>query len=168
MSSTEPGSAVQVRRLRWWDLERVVAIDARHRGMAVPEYWERVRATFLTRDRTRMRVALGAERGGQLVGFLLGEERAFEFGSEPCGWIFAVGVEPGEERHGIASRLLDEACRLFQADGLTRVRTMVRRGDVRLLSFFRAHSFAAGEFTQLEVELPEAAEEIPASESESA
>jgi ribosomal protein S18 acetylase RimI-like enzyme len=135
-----------------------VALDARHRGAAVPEYWRRVRASYLVRDRERLRLALGAERGTgsgrELVGFLFGEERAFEFGSEPCGWIFAVAVDPDRQREGIASLLLDEACRRFRKAGLTTVRTMIRRQDVPVLSFFRAHGFAAGEFTQLEIELP--------------
>jgi ribosomal protein S18 acetylase RimI-like enzyme len=102
-----------------------------------------------------VRVALGAEVEDRLVGFLFGEVRAFEFGSEPCGWIFAVGVEGGHQRAGIASALLAEACRRFHTAGIGKVRTMVRRADVPVLAFFRAHGFAAGEFTQLELELPE-------------
>ncbi len=145
---------VRIRRLEPEDLARVVALDARHRGTAVPDYWRRVRASYLVRDRERLRLALGAEREGDLVGFLFGEERAFEFGSEPCGWIFAVAVDPELQREGFASLLLNEACRRFRKRGLTTVRTMIRRQDVPVLSFFRAHGFAAGEFTQLEIELP--------------
>jgi ribosomal protein S18 acetylase RimI-like enzyme len=161
---SEPAS-VRIRRLEPPDLARVVELDARCRGRAVPEYWRRVRADFLRRDRRRLRVALGAnlrsacgaERrvsSGPLVGFLFGEERAFEFGSEPCGWIFAVAVDPGCRHAGVGSQLLAEACRRFRRAGLARVRTMVRRSDVPVLAFFRAHGFAAGEFTQLEVDLP--------------
>ncbi|HLF57627.1 MAG TPA: GNAT family N-acetyltransferase, partial [Thermoanaerobaculia bacterium] len=147
--------ALAVRKLAPADLERVIQLDARHRGAAVPEYWQRVRTEFLVRDRSRFRVALGAESAGRLAGFLLGEVRAFEFGSEPCGWIFAVGVEPGRMREGIASRLLAEACRRFRAAGIATVRTMVRRSDVPVLAFFRAHGFHAGAFTQLELDLAE-------------
>lgn len=154
-AAAAPAAAkVHIRRLDPLDLTRVVELDARQRGVAVPGYWRRVRATYLDHDRDRLRIALGAETGGELVGFLFGEERAFEFGSEPCGWIFAVAVDPDLQRRGIASRLLAEACRRFRKAGLTTVRTMIRRRDVPVLSFFRAHGFAAGEFTQLEVELP--------------
>ena len=150
-------TGTRTRRLSPDDLARVVEIDARHRGRAVPGYWRRVCDDFLVRDRTRLRVALGAEVGGRLVGYLLGEVRAFEFGSEPCGWIFAIGVDPAHAREGIASGLLAEACTRFRAGGIGRVRTMVRRADVPVLSFFRAHGFAAGEFAQLETELPQVA-----------
>lgn len=155
MNPALAGRAARLRRLQPADLERVVAIDARHRGRAVPEYWQRVRADFMTRDRERARVALAAECDGRLVGYLLGEVRAFEFGSEPCGWIFAVGVEPEAMRDGIGSRLLAEACRRFREAGIDLVRTMVRRSDVPVLSFFRAHGFAAGEFTELETRIGE-------------
>jgi len=145
--------AVRIRRIVPDDLERVVEIDALHRGAAVPEYWSEVRDAFLTRRRDAVRVALGAEIDGELAGFLFGEVRAFEFGSPPCGWIFAVGVDPAWQRAGIASRLLAEACRRFHDAGIATVRTMVERRDVPVLAFFRAHGFAAGEFTQLELNL---------------
>jgi ribosomal protein S18 acetylase RimI-like enzyme len=154
VSATAAPAALRLRRLSPDDVSRVTEIDARHRGRAVPDYWRRVAADFLTRDRERVRVAVGAELDGRLVGYVLGEVRAFEFGSEPCGWIFAVGVDPGAARQGIGSALLGEACRRFRRAGITRVRTMVRRSDVPVLSYFRAHGFAAGEFTQLELDLP--------------
>ncbi|HEX9798794.1 MAG TPA: GNAT family N-acetyltransferase [Thermoanaerobaculia bacterium] len=136
------------------DLARVVEIDSRHRGAALPDYWRGVRDAFLAGGREHVRVALGAEVEGRLAGFLFGEVRAFEFGSEPCGWIFAVGVDGDAQRSGLGSALLAEACRRFHAAGITKIRTMVRRADVPVLAFFRAHGFAAGEFTQLELELP--------------
>jgi ribosomal protein S18 acetylase RimI-like enzyme len=155
MSAVAAERAVRLRRLVPDDLDRVVAIDASHRGAAVPGYWREVRDAFLSRARDRVRVALGAEVDGELVGFLFGESRAFEFGSESCGWIFAVGVACGHQRSGIASALLGEACRHFQRAGIATVRTMIRRSDVPVLAFFRAHGFAAGEFTQLELDLGE-------------
>ena len=152
-AAAEAAAAVRLRRITPADFDRVVAIDALHRGAAVPGYWRDVRDNFLTRRRDSVRVALGAEVDGELAGFLFGEVRAFEFGSPPCGWIFAVGVDPAHQRAGIASQLLAEACRRFHAAGIATVRTMVERRDVPVLAFFRAHGFAAGEFTQLELHL---------------
>jgi len=154
MSASTVAAHVRLRGLRPADLARVVAIDAQHRGAEVTGYWQSVRDAFLARTRERVRIALGAELDGTLVGFLFGEVRAFEFGSEPCGWVFAVGVDDRHRRAGIASSLLAEACSRFRSAGIHTIRTMVRRADVPVLSFFRAHGFAAGEFTQLELELP--------------
>ncbi len=153
MKATALKTAVDIRRLTPADLSQVIAIDATHRGHAVPEYWERVAAEFLAGQRDRVRIALGAEASSCLVGYLLAESRAFEFGSEECGWIFAVGVDPTQAREGVGSALLAEACRRFRRAGIRRIRTMVRRSDVPVLAFFRAHGFVAGEFTQLELSL---------------
>ena len=90
---------------------------------------------------------------GRILGYLLGEVRAFEFNSEACGWIFSAGVDPGRLRQRVASGLLTEACRRFREAGIKTVRTMVKRNDVPVLSFFRANGFVGGSFVQLELDL---------------
>jgi len=146
---------LEVRDLVRSDLEEVIRIDALHGGEAHPDHWQRVFGDFLGREPGRLRVGLAATRGGRLLGFLLGEVRAFEFGSEACGWVFGVGVDPLGLRGGVASTLLAEGCRRFRAAGVRRIRTMVRRNNVPVLAFFRANGFAAGSFVQLELDLEE-------------
>lgn len=148
-------TSLSVRELRADDLDRVTRIDALHTGERKSQYWKRVLREFLQDDGEVLRVGLAAELEGVLVGYLLGEVRAFEFGSEACGWIFAIGVEPGHLRRGIASTLLAAACRRFAEAGISCVRTMVRRNDVPVLSFFRANGFVGGSFVQLELDLGE-------------
>jgi ribosomal protein S18 acetylase RimI-like enzyme len=77
--------------------------------------------------------------------------RAFEFGSEPCGWILEVGVDPAQTRHGVASALLAEAVDRLRASGVSTIRTMVKRNDVPMLTFFRTNGFAGGPYVQLEL-----------------
>ena len=93
-----------------------------------------------------------------LEGYLFGEVRAFEFGSDECGWIFALGVGPETTRKGRASALLEEAQRRFRALGVRSLRTMVTRTDVPLLALFRRHGFVGGPFVQLELDIEETAE----------
>lgn len=149
-------SPLAVEDLRGGDLDDVVRIDALHTGERKPRYWQRIFRDFLGGGNDRVRVGLAARREGRLVGYLLGEVRAFEFGSEPCGWIFSIGVDTADLRSGIARTLLAEACRRFREAGVSRVRTMVVRNDVPVLSFFRSSGFEAGSFVQLELDLEEA------------
>lgn len=145
---------LRIRRLSSGDLSAVARIDAHHTGQRKPSYWRGVLAEFLGRRRDgRARVGLAAQAGQRVVGYLLGEVRAFEFGSEPCGWIFAVGVDPSALRGGVGAALLEEACHEFQQAGVARVRTMVRRSDVPVLAFFRSSGFAGGAYVQLEVDV---------------
>ncbi|HEX4955421.1 MAG TPA: N-acetyltransferase [Thermoanaerobaculia bacterium] len=157
-----PGQAIEpsappvpIRPLSPEDVAAVTRIDAHHTGVAKPDYWQRVFGDFLERAGEGVQVRLAADGEEGLCGYLLGEVRAFEFGSEPCGWIFAVGVDPGAEHRGVASALLQEACRRFQAAGVTTVRTMVRRNDVPVLAFFRSNGFAGGPYVQLELDVTE-------------
>lgn len=152
-AASAAGERVRIRALVGADLLAVTRIDRHHTGVRKASYWKRVLAEFLQPRDRRGRVGLAAEIGGELAGYLLGEVRAFEFGSEPCGWIFAVGVDPAHLRAHVGSALLAEACRRFRAAGVGRVRTMVRRNDVRVLAFFRSSGFSGGSYVQLELDL---------------
>lgn len=143
-----------VRALRAADLAEVVRIDALLTGTRKRAYWQDVFARFLRQGRPP-RIGLAAASRGALAGYLLGEVRAFEFGSEACGWIFAVGVEPAAARRGVGSRLLAAAAARFREHGVPTIRTMVRRSDVPFLSFFRSNGFRGGPFVQLELDLEE-------------
>ena len=149
------GDEVQIRDLCLEDLEQVVQIDAGHTGGAKPTYWAGVFDSFVATAQRPATVGLGAEIDGRLVGYLLGEVRAFEFGSEPCGWVFAVGVDPDHLRGNVASELLHRACLDFRHHGVRKVRTMVERTDIPLMSFFRHNGFIGGAFYQLEMDLEE-------------
>jgi len=153
VSPLSQGTTIAVCDLNHGHLDEVIRIDALRTGESKPRYWRRVFEDFLDSNRDSRRVGLAAEESGQLVGYLLGEVRAFEFGSEACGWVFAVGVDPDSSRKGVASVLLEQACVRFRGDGITRVRTMVRRNAVDVLSFFRANGFVGGSFVQLERDL---------------
>jgi ribosomal protein S18 acetylase RimI-like enzyme len=144
-------TAVHLRPLVRRDLADVVRIDAIHTGAEQRPYWARLFREFLGPSPGRARVGLAAEVDGELAGFLLADVRAFEFGSEPCGWILEVGVDPACARRGVASALLAEAVKRLRATGVTAVRTMVRRNDMPVLTFFRTNGFAAGPFVQLEL-----------------
>ena len=150
-------AAIPVRELRSLDLQETIRIDALHTGESKPDYWHGVFRDFLENDRGAIRVGLAADGESGMIGYLLGEVRAFEFGSEACGWIFAVGVDPDRLRGRVASALLAECCRRFHQAGVSTVRTMVRRDVIPVLSFFRANGFAAGTFVQLELDLEEQA-----------
>jgi GNAT superfamily N-acetyltransferase len=140
-----------VRPLVERDLPAVIRIDAIYTGTEQPGYWAQLFRDFLGPSSDRARVGLAAEVAGSVAGFLFGDVRAFEFGSEPCGWILEVGVDPAHTRHGVASALLAEAVGRLRASGISTIRTMVKRNDVPMLTFFRTNGFAGGPYVQLEL-----------------
>ncbi len=180
--ATQPGAeptasaddgAVRVRDLQPKDMPSVRKIDATHAGKQRTAFWRRIVQVFFARpENDRFRVALAAETTSssarasrRFSGFLLGEVRAFEFGSDACGWIFAVGVDPQDTREGVASALLKEACARFKQQGVHKVRTMVLREDIPVLALFRSSGFVGGAFVQLEVELDDDGNAAPSTEN---
>ena len=151
----KPRALPRLRTLRAEDLSEVVRIDRLHTGVRKRAYWSGVLERCLKRSGRAVRIGLAVEAPKGLAGYLLGEVRAFEFGSEPCGWIFAVGVDPRSARGGVASLLLAEAVARFRAHGVPRIRTMVRRNEVPVLAFFRSNGFRGGPFVQLELDIAE-------------
>lgn len=137
----------KVRPARPGDATAITRIDAGHTGVGKPKHWK----ALLESCRQDKGVALVAEFDTRVVGFLLGEVRAWEFGSPPTGWIYAMGVLPSEQGDGLGRSLVKAAEEWFVTAGARSVRTMVRREDVALLRFFRGAGFAAGPFVQMEM-----------------
>jgi GNAT superfamily N-acetyltransferase len=96
---------------------------------------------------------LVAESGGEVVGFIIGEVRDWEFGAPPCGWVFAIDVRPDARLAGIGTRLLESISAGFRRAGVRKVRTMLASDNTLILSFFRSQGMMAGRFIPLEMDL---------------
>jgi GNAT superfamily N-acetyltransferase len=136
-----------IRRSEAGDTSAVIALDEQMTGLAKPDYW---RDMFERYGARKNRFFLVAEMEGRFVGFILGEVRAWEFGSPPCGWIFALGVHPEHRVRGVGSRLFEAICRCIRETGVDKVRTMLARDDNLNLSFFRSQGMMGGPFIELE------------------
>ena len=144
------GDGVAVRAAETDDVAAVGRLDERITGRAKPDYW---RDTFARYGGRPDRYFLVAEEDGGISGFIIGEVRAWEFGSPPCGWIFAIGVDPDHRLRKVGSRLFETACRRMRESGVKTVRTMLARDDGLNMAFFRSHGMMAGSFIQLEMPL---------------
>ena len=140
----------RVRPMTSDDLGVVGAIYAATVGAAPPPTWRAHVETVIDRDQAAF-VSYGSD--GRVTGYLVGEVRSWEFGSPPAGWIFALAVPPEHRGGGAARALTEAALGRFRRLGVSNIRTMVRRDDVDVLRFFRAAGFAAGPYTELELEL---------------
>ncbi len=144
--------AVDVRPARRRDLDQVIAIDATVTGIEKRAYWRSVFRRYGDATQSGRRF-LVAEREGQVVGFVIGEVRDWEFGSPPCGWVFAIDVRPDVRLSGIGSQLLAAVCASFRRAGVRELRTMLSRDNTLILSFFRSQGMTAGPFIPLEMRL---------------
>ncbi len=141
------GGAFTIRAATAADIPAVVRLDETNTGLAKPDYWRDAFARYGSRPN---RFFLVAKAGRRLDGFILGEVRAWEFGSPPCGWIIAIGVDPETRLQKVGSQLFDAMCGLLRQCGVATVRTMLARDDELNMAFFRSQGMWGGPFIQLE------------------
>jgi N-acetylglutamate synthase-like GNAT family acetyltransferase len=147
-----PFGDIEIRTALAEDIPWIVSLDEKTTGQAKLQYWQELFAHF-QKSRGVGRAFLVAEQQGRVVGFITGEVRAFEFGSEPCGWVFALNVDPEIRVHNVGTRLFETLCETFRQAGVEKVRTMLNRDNHLVLSFFRSLGMMAGPFIQLEKDL---------------
>ncbi len=143
---------VVVRPVRRGDLPAVVAIDARVTGLEKRIYWQSVFRRYGAEDGNG-RSFLVADAAGKVAGFVIGEVRDWEFGAAPCGWVFAIDVQPDARLAGVGTRLLEAICASFRRAGVRKVRTILARDNHLVLSFFRSQGMMTGPFIPLEMDL---------------
>lgn len=144
--------AVSIRRARIDDTPAVAALDETATGQSKPDYWREMIAQF-SGDQADRRAFLVAEANGRVVGFITGEIRAFEFGAEPRGWVFAVAVDPAIRVKNVGTRLFDEICAVFQRAGVEKVSTLIERDAELVLAFFRSQGMIFGRYIQMEKDI---------------
>ncbi len=152
MQSNEGVGTVQVRPVRRADLDQVITIDATVTGLEKRKYWTSVFRRYGAGGGNEQQF-LVALLDGRVVGFVIGEVRDWEFGSPPCGWVFAINVDPGARLGGIGTRLLEAISDAFRKVGVTTLRTLLARENTLILSFFRSQGMMAGPLISLEMDL---------------
>jgi len=148
---TETPLDIRIRKAVVSDLPAITTFDERSDKDVNPGYWQEMFARY--GDDHDKQLFLVCENGDEIVGFIIGEVRDWEFGSRPCGWVFALGVRPDVRLGGVATQLYAAICAFFKEAGVDKVRTMVARQNNDFHSFFRSQGMMAGPYIQLEKDL---------------
>ena len=156
-------AAVTVRPVRRADLDHVIAIDATVTGLEKRAYWQRIYRRYGIASTGEQRWFLVAMADRKVVGFLIGEVRDWEFGSPPCGWVFAINVDPGARQAGIGTRLLESLSGALRQTGVAKLRTLLHHDNTLILSFFRSQGMMAAPLIPLEMDVAPAP--VPAAEA---
>ncbi len=154
MNITEPEKTipnVHIRKAIETDLPAIMTFDERSNKDLNPHYWQEMFNRY--GDDHDKQLFLVCENGAEIVGFIIGEVRDWEFGSSPCGWVFALGVRPDVRLGGVATQLYTVMCEFFSQAGVDKVRTMVARQNNDFHSFYRSEGMMAGPYIQLEKDL---------------
>jgi GNAT superfamily N-acetyltransferase len=142
----EASSGVKIRPLSLDNIKDIVKIEKRIEGKLGIINEERMEylkeAARYNIERSDPMMSLGAELDGEIVGFIIGEIRIWEFGiGEKTGWIRILGVDPDFQRRGIGRKLGEALLEHFERRGIKRIRTMAEWYTGDLISFFRSLGF---------------------------
>jgi ribosomal protein S18 acetylase RimI-like enzyme len=151
-ASVKKARVVAIRRAAASDLPDIVKLDQATTGQSKPDYWREILDAF-SDECASGRAFLVAEVDGRVGGFITGEIRAFEFGAEPRGWVFAVAVDRDMRVNNIGTRLFDEICNVFLSAGVEKVSTLIERDNDLVLAFFRSQGMIFGRYIEMEKEL---------------
>lgn len=141
------GADVKIRYMTEADLARIKDIDQALVGpdralswplMAEADWWV-----------NRPMLNFVAEIGDEVVGFLLGDIRGAEYGTDISGWIDMMGIAPEYQGRGIGRRLVEAFCGECQRSGV-KVRVAVREDDDRLIAFWTSVGFQKGNLVSYE------------------
>jgi ribosomal protein S18 acetylase RimI-like enzyme len=146
------GATIDVRPVRRADLAQVIDLDATVTGLRKDDYWRALYRRYGGVDDDASQF-LVAEVDRRIAGFVIGEVRDWEFGSPPCGWVFAISVDPAARLAGVGTRLLGAISAGFRRRGVRKLRTMLSRDNTLILSFFRSQGMTAGSLLPLEMDL---------------
>jgi GNAT superfamily N-acetyltransferase len=146
--------AIDIRPATSADGAAIVALDAEITETEKTAYWTDILDRYAgPKPRLQRYFLVATGTDGELLGFTVGEIRAWEFGSPPCGWVLALSVSPEHREQGIGTLLLDALCAELLKAKVTTIRTMVLGNDKVNLSFFRGEGLAAGPYIELEKRL---------------
>jgi GNAT superfamily N-acetyltransferase len=149
----ENGEAV-VRALKPEDCARLVRMDQEVSGRNRRAWYEGKIRRALEAD---VRISLGAEIDGLLVGALLGSVHYGEFGlPEPVAILDTVLVDPAFSRRGVARAMLAQLLLNLSALRIERLRTEVAWDEFELTRFFAKSGFVPVPRLVLERRVPEA------------
>jgi ribosomal protein S18 acetylase RimI-like enzyme len=155
--STSTDKELLVRPIREGDVERIIQIDELVGSSRPASWWRGLLDLYADRDsdsseRLNHTLCQVAVKDGKILGFILGDIQAWQFGVERCGRVVAIGVDPAHSRRGVGSALLGALRTTFRARQLHLVQCLVRPGDP-LHQFFSANGFGPSELEVLEQEL---------------
>ncbi|MBF0267383.1 MAG: GNAT family N-acetyltransferase [Alphaproteobacteria bacterium] len=130
----------KVRPLTAGDLDAIVALDQKITGHSRRGFYEK-RMKAMASDASSF-IALGAEIGGQMKGFLMGYILDGEFGGNaPVAVMDALGVDPRSRGAGLAKTLVASLDAVLKSKGVMELQTQAAIAEQDLISFFIASGF---------------------------
>jgi ribosomal protein S18 acetylase RimI-like enzyme len=143
--------SVEIRAMKYDDLDDIVAIDRKVLGKDRRDYWQ---MKIELSDKRSPMASLVAVLNGQVVGFILGDASGWEYGiPDTVGYIDIIGVDPQYSGRGIGRLLVGEMVSNLKKVGVNTVYTFVNKDSPDLMKFFMKLGFTVGDMVNLQLKV---------------
>jgi hypothetical protein len=132
------------------DLATIIELDAQIAGVPRAEFWTDFHNQRAVSETLCLLIA---KSGDEVIGYAMGEVRAWPVRTPACGWLYAIGVKKDRRLSRTATALMAELTSRFRAHGVHTIRTMIDIDDYLLMSFLRSLGMTAGPFIELEMSI---------------
>lgn len=146
-------SSFRVRQMTPGDFPAILALDRKVAGRERARSYQQHVNRYL--DNYYPPLCQVAVVGDEVVGFILGDVRGWEYGLAPSGWIDIMGVDPERQRQGVGQALIKAFVAQCRKQKLSAVHAIVRGTDRRLQAFLRAAGMEKGQLVDLHIPLKE-------------
>ncbi len=142
---------IEIRPVTELDISAVETIDEKITQQYRPEHWENHVRYYIARNQGS---ALVAEAEGQVIGFMFGDIRGWEFGFEkPTGWIEVVGIDPDQQGKRVGKQLAEALFTHWRDRLVEAVRTLVDQKDEDITGFMKSIGLTDSAMIALEKKL---------------
>jgi len=141
------GNNIRIRNMTKGDIKAACRIQEEITKKKVSKSWRLKLEAHLKKNRNECLVAIV---DNIVVGFVIGEIRALEFGLEKSGWILTVGIDPDFMGKGVGKKLGLKLLSHLKKVGINQVYTAVQWDSSDLLAFFKSIGFKRSDFINLE------------------
>ncbi len=142
---------IEIRPVTELDISAVETIDEKITQQYRPEHWENHVRYYIARNQGS---ALVAEAEGQVIGFMFGDIRGWEFGFEkPTGWIEVVGIDPDQQGKRVGKQLAEALFTHWRDRQVEAVRTLVDQKDEDITGFMKSIGLTDSAMIALEKKL---------------
>ncbi len=147
MRRTIDAAAVRIRPMVMADIPSIIAIDNKITDKNRASTWETNVGAYLQGGPALCRVAAV---DGEVVGFILGDIKGWDYGIPEGGWIDIMGVDPDYQGMGIGKQLVNSFVEHCSKAGKKKIHALVKASDEKTKTFFQSIDFHQGELIDIE------------------
>lgn len=136
---------VIIRNMKAQDVSAIVNLDRRISGKERAPSWPQMVTRYL--EMYYPPLCFVAEQSGNVIGFIFGDVRGWEYALPVSGWIDIMGVDSDYRGQGIGRKLVLAFVDECHRRGM-RTHIMVRDDDERLLRFLTSLDFERGKLIE--------------------